>query len=317
MWNVTRKLQHAVRFSRKSSFFGITTSAQNTPFLFPLRSRVIGDCTIPFSLTNNLIKNSHLKESIISLETLNNSYGLTPRAFSAIGLKIKDLATIMDSVNISFLKLAGLLSIKYLMEMSHKIFLWTDYYAIAEYTAINLLNYGYTDKAIQLIERMPAVLYYSNCFDTSRVHPFYRSTRDLLVLAYLIKGDLAQAAKSADIYLATTKTESVFTDYQASALTIKSLIHFIKGEYNQCIVAQEEAIKLLSSSSKTSFKALALYDLWVFHCLQNNENKANEILNMLNQAIHQSTDPLDHHIKLFIQKQIDNVHHTSYVNYKY
>lgn len=311
MWKIARRLQRAACARQKNGFFTTVGSTQTPALLYPLYSRVIGECSLPLTFSNNTQITLPLKDSIIPLESLNRGYLLTPKTFSSFDKYINDLATIVDSINITFLKLAGLLTISALMQISHKLFSWLEYYAIAEFTAINLLNYGYTDRAIRLIETMPKVLRHSNHFDIVGVQPMYILTLELLTLAYLIKGNLIKAEECSNIFLNYTQNQPTFVDYHARALIIKSLTHFTKSEYQKSITLQEKAIDQLQKSRCSNLKAIALYNLWIVQRLQKDEEKASKTLSDLTCLLEKLEKPSCRYIKAFIQQQIDSVNCSS------
>ncbi|MES2203647.1 MAG: tetratricopeptide repeat protein [Pseudomonadota bacterium] len=304
MLKLASKVPRALSSRRNVTLFSPKLFAQSLPLVFPLHSNVIDDCGVTFSINNNVNSLASLKHSFIPFHEATSTYTLTPRTFKLFDKKITDLANMIESVSGTLFKLVSLLGLKYTMEILPQLFSWQEYYAIAEYTAITLLNCGYTGRAIDLIKRVPSLALHAYRPEISRVDPIFWSANELLTLAYLLKGDYQQAEKFADRLIASVQ-EPAIKDYQARAMTIKALIHYVQGNYDESIYLQEQAIKLLKGPRNTALQAVVIYDLWVFHRMLNHNKQAEEIYKTLESLMKKLDDPLSEQIRSFIKYNID------------
>ncbi len=299
MLKLARKVPRALSSHRNVTLFSPKQLTQNLPLVFPLHSNVIDDCGVTFSINNNVNSLASLKLSFIPFHGATSNYKLTPRTFELFDKKITDLANMIESVGGTLFKLVSLLGLKYAMEILPQLFSWKEYYAISEYTAISLLNCGYTDRAIDLIKRVPFLALHAYHPEISNVDPLFWSVKELLALAYLLKGDYQQAEKLADRLIASVQ-EPAIKSYQGRALTIKALIRYLQGNYDESITLQEQVIKLLKGSGDTPLQAVAIYDLWAFHRMLNNNKQAEESLKSLAPLLNKMNQPYMNNIKLFI-----------------
>ncbi|MES2203649.1 MAG: tetratricopeptide repeat protein [Pseudomonadota bacterium] len=300
-----------IHFSNKQrlTVFSPKIASHDIKLIFPLYSRVISECGVILHTNTKSKSLPTLTNSFISFYGGPDNYQLLEKTAQLGDQGIAALANIAASVHMTMFKLFSLKCLKLAMEAFSKSFSLQEYYALSEFTAIALLEANHADQAIHIIQHIPyAALKFYN-FSFRSMDPIYRSTRELLSLAYLLQGNYSQAEKEAN-QLISTLQKKPFASYLARAYTAEALACYFQGRLQDSIHVQEKAVKLLQSSHDKALYATALFNLHALYHAAEKQEQADIIMQDLNSIVEKIHDPRLQKLKSFLRKEINTTKNT-------